>query len=465
MANIAHDRVNRGRQLSDRIDFNPLDDGITVGVTASEDEFNESDDEFDSEVAILPNDQGKKPVVEKIPAEVIESLKSNPDLAQYIGDMVEAQVDARLKARETTAQGSLWKKGKGKRSNELPQVTPQGVKEPHNGNTSFVKSPSDTTIYRPALRQGVSESNEIIHKISNFVENICLGNSRCTTPGEELRYLSEDQTLEQEKVSDKDRGRNRNRSQSPSMTAWAETEKVILDAEHLKAKIQPPKGRQKPFDFDRFLQNMDDDDEFFHVTCHINPTLWAKITRGEFIDLEQLLPKSRSAIGLATQSEENKVELVSSGGHTFFKPVRESQITGLCKWEQAFRVYAAIYTDHNPERSGEIWQYIHIINTPAAAYQWKNVAGYDLTFRQLMLFKPQHSWAKIYNQGWNLAMRDLLGSRNCHGGPSSNAALNSTNNDSSWGRSWRDDCCWKFNKNRCKFAECKFDHRCTYCGG
>ena len=78
-------------------------------------------------------------------------------------------------------------------------------------------------------------------------------------------------------------------------------------------------------------------------------------------------------------------------------------------WEQAFHVYAAIYMDVNPERSGEVWQYIHVINVTASSFQWDNVANYDLTFRQLMAFKPHRSWAKIYNQGWNLAMRDPLG--------------------------------------------------------
>ena len=88
------------------------------------------------------------------------------------------------------------------------------------------------------------------------------------------------------------------------------------------------------------------------------------------------------------------------------------QITGLWKWEQAFRVYAAIYTESNPERSGEIWQYMHGINVAASSYHWDNVASYDLTFRQLMAFKPHCSWAKTYNQGWNLAMRDPMAKNN-----------------------------------------------------
>ena len=45
---------------------------------------------------------------------------------------------------------------------------------------------------------------------------------------------------------------------------------------------------------------------------------------------------------------------------------------------------------------------MHVINVAASAYQWTNVAYYDITFHQLMAFKPNRSWAKTYHQGWNL---------------------------------------------------------------
>ena len=41
------------------------------------------------------------------------------------------------------------------------------------------------------------------------------------------------------------------------------TDQIVLDAEQFKAKVQSPKGRS--FNFERFMQNIDDNDEFFHV--------------------------------------------------------------------------------------------------------------------------------------------------------------------------------------------------------
>ena len=104
------------------------------------------------------------------------------------------------------------------------------------------------------------------------------------------------------------------------------------------------------------------------------------------------------------------------------------------KWEQAFRIYAVIYTEHNPLRATEIWQYMHVINVAASSYQWENIASYELTFRQLMAYKPQRSWAKLYHQGWNLAMRD----------PVHKGSYNNKPNHEK--RDWRDDCCWKYNR-------------------
>ena len=99
------------------------------------------------------------------------------------------------------------------------------------------------------------------------------------------------------------------------------------------------------------------------------------------------------------------MDLVYKDGHSYFIPAASgNKITGIRCWEQAFRVYAAVYSQANPMRAAEIWQYVYTINTAARSYQWENVANYDVTFRHLMAQYPTRSWAKIYNQMWNLAM-------------------------------------------------------------
>ena len=169
-----------------------------------------------------------------------------------------------------------------------------------------------------------------------------------------------------------------------------------------------------------------------------------------FVELEKLLIKDRpSGIG----GSDSRMGIYQRDGLTYFAPAvdKDNKITNIRKWEQAFRVYAAIYSKANPHRSSEIWQYVYVINTAASAYQWHNVSEYDYTFRQLMSTYPHRSWAKTYVQGWNLAMRDPIIKG---GGGSGNLNKNSADNN-----------CWAFNKGKCFDKNCnKGDHKCSYCG-
>ena len=106
-----------------------------------------------------------------------------------------------------------------------------------------------------------------------------------------------------------------------------------------------------------------DNDEFFHITCHMDGGTRNKIERGEFIDLEKLLTRDRFRSG---RNDENRLEFYNKDGYTYLVPANhDNRITNVRKWEQAFRVYAAIYSKANPHRAAEIWQYVYGINTVA----------------------------------------------------------------------------------------------------
>ena len=205
---------------------------------------------------------------------------------------------------------------------------------------------------------------------------------------------------------------------------------------------------------------------FFHVTSQIEPALHSKIEREEFIELERLLPKDKIP-GLRSGADDlNKqlFQLITQGTNSYLDPPapKGGRINSIRKWDQAFRVFAAIYTHANPERASEIWQYIYVIHTAAAANPWENIYFYDINFRELMASKPWRSWGKTYTQGWNMAFNN---------GNTSNFASGSSivnpNHSSGRSKDWKDDCCWRFNRNRCKKtgSDCNYDHRCTYCAG
>ena len=223
------------------------------------------------------------------------------------------------------------------------------------------------------------------------------------------------------------------------------TNQVILQAEKFRAEIEKPPGRQNNFMSQNFVpvQAVSDfvsqssnvgnvamggsgildmakqqrvaigtgfsDNDFFHLICHIIAGLKAKIEKGQFVDLDKLLPKERNFDSSQSFSNETKLKWVQSDGSTYLVPARKtSRINCFRRWKQAFRMYATIYCTVHPQRAREIWQYISVINTASMSYSWDNVYNYDITFRQLMEFNPNHSWAVTYNQMWNLAMTNPI---------------------------------------------------------
>ena len=223
-------------------------------------------------------------------------------------------------------------------------------------------------------------------------------------------------------------------------------------------------------------EGLDIDDQFFHVTCHVDQSMKEKIERGDYVDLEKLLPKPCTG---GKQTNDNKLDLVYRDGQSFFVPAQnEMRINGVCRWEQAFRIYAAIYSQANPTRAAEIWQYVHVINMAASAYIWENVANYDYTFRHLMACHPGRNWAKLYNQMWNISMRDPLQKsqqtqgfrtnptsqfQNSQQGAGSNGSRPNSANGAPHARK-KPDYCWTFNKGFCKDGnKCRFINCCLYC--
>ena len=119
------------------------------------------------------------------------------------------------------------------------------------------------------------------------------------------------------------------------------TEKVILESECFKANIAAPHGRlsdikhlTKVDEHIIRLRELDNDDDFFHVTCHLDPVIKAKIEVGDFVDLEKLLPKERG--GLIDSRNEQLMELVSKGGSTYLT-VDDTKMNGIRKWNRHFR--------------------------------------------------------------------------------------------------------------------------------
>ena len=429
-----------------------------------------------------------------------EQLKGMPAFQTYVKKMVAEELRNK-KTNDSNKHKVVKKRTRGD--------TPKGVRGKEGQRAMLgdclIKSPSDTTIYAPALRQcspkvgvvanlrginaeasevtGVVQQEALTDQIIRFIEGIRMRPNQ--VDGDDVQPKAVDGE------SDGNAEQNDNKSHdemSEQLEAGnRKAERMIAEAEKFKVSVNAPTGEVNnlmvqqvvladaqptrlpdpdPTPMIAYQPNIDD--EFSHIACHIDSSIKAKIERGEFVDLEKLLPKNRR------NSNDCRMDLVFRDGHSYFVPAQaDNKITGIRKWEQAFRVYATIYSQANPSRSAEIWQYVHVINTAASSYTWENVSNYDYTFRQLMAQYPQRSWAKLYLQMWSISMREPIQKfRSFQSGSTAQHNIKASMSSSTAGSSGaatqpkkKPNYCWAFNKGgTCKFSsKCKFVNRCSYC--
>ena len=531
---LINDSMLEDAQVDEEFNSLQLGDGIEVMVDAKElEEFDERtglgdrSSSSEEEVMMVTQERPRSEVV-SMPAITENDLANNPALKslfeQFFHEkMKEMKEQPRDSAR---AAGGAPSTSAGVQQRGTVNKLAPAIGFAGNGH---VKSPSDTTIYAPALTK-VSGVNRLVVEqdlsrsggrigvgnVNRFSDKGVAVNDMQTGLGVETCLISHPPPAQQivNQVSDfveavrykqqnEDESQHRRRSEVvvPGLEqARSHAELAIIQAEKFKAKIATPPGRMcrvanvnNMFDVDgEVLPNSLEvqeglnpmiqqsqamgsgltDDDFFHLTSHIDPLLKQKIERGEFVDLDKLLPKDRIS-ALNRYSEDNRMEWVQRDDGTFLVPARkETRITNFRRWEQAFRMYATIYCGQNPHRAKEIWQYISVINTASSSFIWENVYSYDIVFRQLMAFNPNRSWAVTYNQMWNLSMREPI-QRNHHQkgygyGFNNGSSVSESNNKgkgSGQSKSKKPRYCWGFNKGvPCKFGKsCTYIERCSYC--
>ena len=240
-------------------------------------------------------------------------MRENPDIQCIVDQMVNEK---------------LKKKGK-----QQQQVESAG---------KMIKSPLDTTIYVPGLMQRVAigsnqnkfetnvvnnqstpkigeNTNSIPQQISKFIEGIRINPSEPVITGDtpnDRKLVVNERTV----ISDEQELEDLIR-QARDMAG-----QKIIEAKKFKASLVPlPQGMvfnhagvalqinviesnvlndESVPQVQVFLPSLinpkqawqpDYDDNFFHITCHINPSLRSKIEKGEFIELDKLLPKDKYA--------------------------------------------------------------------------------------------------------------------------------------------------------------------------
>ena len=290
-----------------------------------------------------------------------EELANNPRVKNLFNLFWEEKMKEMKRSEETGRKSDSDGAGKADEGNLKTKKSA--------GQSPLIKSPSDTTIYAPALKQKLNKpidglpvvlenelpegnQSQINQMISNFVDNVRL------------------EQVNRDNVVDLQERERRKASSAPQQSnedledAQSRASRAVIEAEKFRASLVNPgmlESVPQAFDNQLLTQEPDfqrvnlgnipnigsgvSDDDFFHLTCHIEPGLIHKIEKGEFVELEKLVPKDKHVKG----GEDNRLEWVQKDGGTFLVPAvnKDNKISSFRKWEQAFRAYATIYCGAN----------------------------------------------------------------------------------------------------------------------
>ena len=206
------------------------------------------------------------------------------------------------------------------------------------------------------------------------------------------------------------------------------------------------------------------------VVGHLSPPVpWKlaqKIWRGEFVDLNLLLPHRLGApeptLADALQNKQRETKQISSIEH----------------WMVCFNAYISVVALHYPERVRDLLAYASLIAKAAYDYEGTPWLSYDTHFRTLAASMRLQSWGAVdqslWSQHFNRATLRASNSGALAIGPyqADTAPVGGKARTSSWTRPkersrpyGRSPICVKWNRDGCRSAVCGFRHVCLDCHG
>ena len=336
-----------------------FNDGIHISVNSDEDrEYGEDDMESESESSggEETTEEPEEPMIQGVVASSAsemdedEEMLKNPRLLQ----MVDRLLNEKLK--EINKNAGRKEQQPSTRSTARGTSKIGGSQGRSRVDQQLIKSPSDTTIYIPALNKYVGKPitvaydklnpREVMRQQSNDIGDqgkqvelpLNILQVKILNDGDAANMIDKISNFV-ESVRNEEKQRRESEVNVPGFDEASDrTEKTIVEVEKFKAAVAAPPGKDFQFSHDQAgpvpgksfadcqdkLENQQigtglTDDDFFRLTCHIEPGLQQKIERGEFVDLDKLLPRDKG-FGKGF-TDENRMEWVHKEGCTYLAPV------------------------------------------------------------------------------------------------------------------------------------------------
>ena len=193
-----------------------------------------------------------------------------------------------------------------------------------NDNLRVNKSPSEPTIYVPAVRKVGEE------KLQNKIPSARITEQQVSEQLDKLRLQlvdgAEKDTRRVEMNREIGNQGEQDRPENLIANAKEAANLAIIQAEKFKAKLNNPTGMAMSINTVDYLGfKIKDDDEFVHICSHIDLVLRDKIKRGEYVELEKLIKRNRTS-GLDTDREMS-LDVISKDGHTYLAPKNERSVS------------------------------------------------------------------------------------------------------------------------------------------
>ena len=375
------------------------------GSSDSEQEADREDEEDQRKVVVeqasTKNSTNEKLTEKEKQLAEFERLKQRPDVKEFLNLMADPGTassgdvkcgGARPKSTKPKQKAPKPRKqqemGKQMQTVPMPQhlVAQNKTNVPPSSSPPFVpvvKSPSVDTLYVPALKF-IPDATGVTQAPPGLVQDRVL-NEQLTQI--RINDFPEDradpgQAEEQRPVARNLFGMDREQQERGSLADMQKraqniADAAILEAERQHGHIMAPAGMTKvnmvenvAYGVPQVDVNFNDDKNCnaTNSTKHVDTAATLKIEKGGFVEMEKLVPRFRD---LRCNEEKHWQMKVNKYGFSYYVPFDDREnvkITSFNSWEQAFRVYAAIYTRANPHRGAEIYQYIHAINCASLSF-------------------------------------------------------------------------------------------------